>query len=197
MLPKCLKCSRKIPLSWINFSSYRTKYRCIKCGTHHNWNSRRQVTSIVVALSVAVNINLLNYYFQFYWINLSLSLIVAMFISDAIIGFHPYQFVIYSTILTIALVSPMHKNYVRLGVMAVGGSVWFFITTNFAEWMIWDYYPKTIEGLITCYTLAIPFFKNTLISTCLFTGLLTFSIKYLEVVNKKTNHLISNLLARI
>ena len=123
--------------------------------------------------------------------------IVAMFISDVIIGFYSYQFVIYSSILAIALVSPMRKNYVRLGIMAVGGSVWFFITTNFAEWMIWDYYPKTIEGLITCYTLAIPFFKNTLISTCLFTGLLTFSIKYLEVVNKKTSYLISNLLARI
>jgi len=123
--------------------------------------------------------------------------IVAMFISDIIIGFYSYQFVIYSSILAIALVAPMRKNYARLGIMAVGGSVWFFITTNFAEWMIWDYYPKTIEGLITCYTAAIPFFKNTLISTCLFTGLLTFSIKYLEVVNKKTNHLISNLLARI
>ena len=123
--------------------------------------------------------------------------IVAMFISDVIIGFYSYQFVIYSSILAISLVAPMRKNYVRLGIMAVGGSVWFFITTNFAEWMIWDYYPKTIEGLITCYTLAIPFFKNTLISTCLFTGLLTFSIKYLEVVNKKTSYLISNLLARI
>ena len=123
--------------------------------------------------------------------------IVAMFISDVIIGFYSYQFVIYSSILAIALVAPMRKNYARLGIMAVGGSVWFFITTNFAEWMIWDYYPKTIEGLITCYTLAIPFFKNTLISTCLFTGLLTFSIKYLEVVYKKTSYLISNLLARI
>ena len=123
--------------------------------------------------------------------------IVAMFISDVIIGFYSYQFVIYSSIIAIALVSPMRKNYVMLGIMAVGGSVWFFITTNFAEWMIWDYYPKTIEGLITCYTSAIPFFKNTLISTCLFTGLLTFSIKYLEVVNKKTSYLISNLLARI
>jgi len=123
--------------------------------------------------------------------------IVAMFISDVIIGFHSYQFVIYFSILVIAFVAPMRKNYLRLGIIAVGGSVWFFITTNFAVWIIWDYYPKTIEGLITCYTLAIPFFKNTLISTCLFTGLLTFSIKYLEVVNKKTNHLISNLLARI
>ena len=123
--------------------------------------------------------------------------IVAMFISDVIIGFYSYQLVIYSSILAIALVAPMRKNYINLSIMAIGGSVWFFITTNFAEWMIWDYYPKTIEGLITCYTLAIPFFKNTLISTCLFTGLLTFSIKYLEVVYKKTSYLISNLLARI
>ena len=123
--------------------------------------------------------------------------IVAMFISDIILGFHPYQFVIYSTILTIGLVSPMRKNYSMLGIMAVGSSVWFFITTNFAVWILWDYYPKTIEGIIACYTSAIPFFKNTLISTCLFTGLLTFSIKYLEAINKKTSYLISNLSARI
>tara|TARA_B100001250_G_C19784076_1_gene783262 strand:- start:1031 stop:1555 length:525 start_codon:yes stop_codon:yes gene_type:complete len=122
--------------------------------------------------------------------------IFAMFISDIIIGFHPYQFVVYSTILLIALVSPMRKNYLGLGFMAIGGSVLFFITTNFAVWIIWDYYPKTIEGLISCYTLAIPFFKNTLISTCLFTALLTFSIKYIEFVNKKVLSLISNFLVR-
>jgi hypothetical protein len=130
------------------------------------------------------------------WLGIAIP-IVAMFISDIVIGFYSYQLVIYSSIFAIALVTPMHKNYLRLGVMAVGGSIWFFVTTNFAGWIIWDYYPKTIEGLLTCYTLAIPFFKNTLISTCLFTGLLTFSIKYLEVANKKTSCLISNFLARI
>ena len=123
--------------------------------------------------------------------------IVAMFISDVIIGFYSYQFVIYSSILAIALVSPMRKNYIRLGIMAVGGSVWFFITTIFAEWIIWDYYPKTIEGLITCYTLALPFFKNTLISTCLFTGLIVISIKYLEIVNKKTKYFIFNIINKV
>ena len=122
--------------------------------------------------------------------------IVAMFISDVIIGFHPYQFAVYATILTIALVSPMRKNYKMLGIMAVCGSVWFFVTTNFAVWIIWDYYPKTFDGLITCYTLAIPFFKNTIISTCLFTGLLTISIKYLEILNKKTNFFISNFISK-
>ena len=129
------------------------------------------------------------------WLGIAIP-IVAMFISDIVIGFYFYQFVIYSSILAIALVSPMHKNYTRLGIMAVGGSVWFFITTNFAEWIIWDYYPKSIDGLLTCYTLAIPFFKNTLISTCLFTGILTISIKYLESANNKTSIFIYSFIER-
>jgi len=119
--------------------------------------------------------------------------ILAMFISDIIIGFHPYQFAVYSTLISISILSPMHKSYLRLSVMAVLASIWFFITTNFTVWIVWDYYPKTIEGLISCYTLAIPFFKNTLISTCLFTGLLTFLIKYLEIANRKTSNFISNI----
>ena len=120
--------------------------------------------------------------------------ILAMFISDLIIGFHPNQFIIYSIILTISLITPMHKNYVMLGMMALGGSVWFFITSNFAVWSLLDLYPKTIEGLITCYTLAIPFFKNTLISTFLFIGIFTISIKYIEALNEKTNFIIFNLI---
>ena len=117
--------------------------------------------------------------------------IVAMFISDFIIGFHPYQLVIYSTLLTIALIAPMRKNIAMLGIMSLGASIWFFITTNFAVWVMWDYYPKTFEGLLTSYILALPFFKNTIISTCLFTGLLTLSIGYLDILNKKTNYFIS------
>ena len=122
--------------------------------------------------------------------------IIAMFISDIIIGFHPYQFVIYFSILVIGLVAPMHKNYVKLGILAIGASVWFFITTNFAVWIIWDYYPKTIEGLILCYTLAIPFFANTLLSTCVFTGLIIFLIKYIQLAVKKFSNLISIFFAR-
>ncbi len=130
------------------------------------------------------------------WVGIAIP-ILAMFLSDIIIGFHPYQFVVYSSILIIALISPMQKNYINLGIMAIAGSVWFFLTTNFAVWLLWDYYPKNFEGLISCYTLAIPFFKNTLISTCLFTIIFTLSIKYIELANKKTAHLFSILFSRI
>ena len=119
--------------------------------------------------------------------------IMAMFITDIIIGFHSYQIVIYLTLATISLMSPLKKNYTQLALFAIFSSVWFFLVTNFAVWIAWDYYPKNWEGLVLCYTLAIPFFKNTIISTCLFTGLLTIIFKHIEAVNEKTNHLVFNI----
>ena len=113
--------------------------------------------------------------------------IAAMFISDILIGFHIYQLVVYLTLLSISFISPMLMNYKKMAILAISSSVWFFITTNFAVWAMWNTYPKTIEGLLACYTLAIPFFKYTLISTCLFTGLLVILYKYIEAVNAKTN----------
>tara|TARA_B100001250_G_C19510766_1_gene661560 strand:+ start:296 stop:670 length:375 start_codon:yes stop_codon:yes gene_type:complete len=113
-----------------------------------------------------------------------------MFIADVVIGFHPYQLVIYLTIATIGLVSTMQVNYTKLAVLSVSSSVWFFLTTNFAVWLAWDYYPKSFEGLITCYTMAIPFFTNTLISTIVFTALLTLTIKPIRKANEKISNLI-------
>ena len=122
--------------------------------------------------------------------------IFGMFVADIVIGFHPYQLVIYFTIATIGLVSTMKVNYVKLGLLAIGSSVWFFLTTNFAVWLAWDFYPKSFEGLITCYTLALPFFTNTLISTVLFTGILTLAIKPMEKANEKISNFIMFIVRR-
>ena len=116
--------------------------------------------------------------------------IFAMLVADIVIGFHPYQTVIYLTLIVIGLVAPMQRNIKWITAMAILGPVWFFLTTNFAVWLAWDYYPKTVEGLILCYTMAIPFFQNTLISTCIFTGVLTLMIKPLEKINEKTNNMV-------
>lgn len=42
----------------------------------------------------------------------------------------------------------------------------FFIVSNFGVW--WNWYPHNFSSLITCYTLAIPFYKNTLIGDLVF-----------------------------
>ena len=95
--------------------------------------------------------------------------ILALSISDIFLGFHIYQFVVYSSIIIISVFAPMALNNKKIFITAFIASLWFFISTNFAVWLAWDYYPKTATGLIECYTLAIPFFQNTIISTLLFT----------------------------
>tara|TARA_R100001244_G_scaffold3127_1_gene4496 strand:- start:226 stop:732 length:507 start_codon:yes stop_codon:yes gene_type:complete len=105
----------------------------------------------------------------------------AMFIADIIIGFHPYMLWVYGAIGLSTLISSwsmrFNKKYIQLGVMAILSSILFFIITNFGVWTIWDYYPKTINGLLLCYTMAIPFFQNTLLGTMIYTAIIILTIK--------------------
>lgn len=45
----------------------------------------------------------------------------------------------------------------------------FFILTNFASWI--ELYPHTSASLTACYALALPFYRNDVLSTLLVTGL--------------------------
>ena len=45
-------------------------------------------------------------------------------------------------------------------------SLLFFALSNFGVWLSW--YPHTLQGLLTCYTLALPFYRNTLIGDLVF-----------------------------
>jgi hypothetical protein len=55
-------------------------------------------------------------------------------------------------------------------------SVSFFLVSNFTVWAAWQIYPKTPDGLFSCYVAALPFFRNALSSelcfSLLFFGLL-------------------------
>ena len=56
------------------------------------------------------------------------------------------------------------------------GACLFYIITNFGVWSF-GAYGYTLNGLILCYTLAIPFFAYTLISTLLFSTIIETLIK--------------------
>ena len=51
---------------------------------------------------------------------------------------------------------------------ALASSVSFFVISNFAVWAAWNMYPRTLSGLIACYTAAIPFFRGTIESDLFF-----------------------------
>jgi len=48
----------------------------------------------------------------------------------------------------------------------------FFIVSNFGVWISGSLYPLTFDGLLSCYTAAIPFFRSTLSSNMLFSFIL-------------------------
>jgi hypothetical protein len=108
--------------------------------------------------------------------------IAAMIIADFFIGFYSGIIWVYGSILLCGLLSEYSKRFknykLQLGVMAFLSSLIFFIITNFSVWLLGDYYPKTFDGLIICYTMAIPFFRNTILSTLIYTGLFVMTIEF-------------------
>ena len=112
------------------------------------------------------------------------TLLVSMLVADAFIGFYENIFFVYLSLLFLVYI--FYKlgrkiNLKNLFLYSFTGSILFFIITNFGVWSLGSPgldnvpYEKNLQGLIKCYILAIPFIKNTVLST------LTFSYSILLV----------------
>jgi len=76
---------------------------------------------------------------------------------------------------------------IRIGAASLTASVSFFLISNFAVWMVWrDMYPKTFNGLMTCYVAGLPFFRSAVASDLLFTAAF-FGIGYLASRERATS----------
>ena len=101
--------------------------------------------------------------------------LLAMFVTDAIIGFYSYAWMVYISFALIVLLGivMLKKVSVKNVVLAsVTASVSFFVITNFGVWMLGTLYPKTPAGLMESYVAAIPFFQNSLIGDLFFSGVM-------------------------
>ena len=58
----------------------------------------------------------------------------------------------------------------RVVAAALLGPTSFWIVSDFAVWAGGDMYPRTLAGLVACFTAAIPFYRNDLASTTLLLG---------------------------
>lgn len=76
----------------------------------------------------------------------------------------------YAAILWLGASLRENASVLRVGISALAGSVSFFVVSNFAVWASWSMYPKTLLGLMTCYTAALPFFRRGLEGDLLFTA---------------------------
>jgi hypothetical protein len=116
-----------------------------------------------------------------YGILLALS---TMIISDFFIGYNFASPFVYLGLIGYVLAAKLvHDRSRTLILGALSGSVLFFIVSNFGVW-IGPWYPHTIQGLTSCFILAIPFFKNTLASDIIF-SLATFNLFWIYENNWK------------
>jgi len=63
---------------------------------------------------------------------------------------------------------------------ALGGSLIFFVISNFGVWLASPLYPNTLEGLMMCYTAAIPFFHYTIAGNLVYCGVLFGGYEYIK-----------------
>ena len=112
-------------------------------------------------------------------INLSyIVLLISMLLVDVFIGFYKHMIFVYSSLFLITFIFFKISNKINaknLFIFGFLGSIIFFLVTNFGVWAsgvpspITNLpYEKNINGLISCYILAIPFFTKTLVSTIFF-----------------------------
>ena len=101
--------------------------------------------------------------------------IAALLLSDLALGFYPELIFVYLSVAATVLIGwavSKRKTVLRIGAAALASSVLFYVVTNFGVWLVVDFYPKTLAGLVACYVAAIPFFQNTVAGDLFFTVLL-------------------------
>lgn len=114
-------------------------------------------------------------YLKKYWA--ALLPLAAMIVSDYFIGFYDWQ-VMASVYLGIALaffigrILANYKKWYNVIAASLISSLSFFIITNFAVWAFFNWYPHSWQGLLNCFVLAVPFFRNSLAGDLIYTGAL-------------------------
>lgn len=118
------------------------------------------------------------------WLSLIVPLI-AMILSDIILGFSSITIWVYLGFGLITISGWLFKEMKAKSVIM--SSIIFFIVSNFGVW--WLSYPHTIDGLLICYTLAIPFLGYSLLGDIFWSSVLVTSYSYIE---KKVLSFVSN-----
>jgi hypothetical protein len=117
--------------------------------------------------------------------------ILSLFISDLIYqflytqglttikGFYSGQVLNYLLIASVTVIGFfINKNKVgQIFISSLAGAVYFFLASNFMVWIGGGLdinnqpYAKSFNGLLLCFTEALPFFKWSVLSTLLFNGI--------------------------
>lgn len=114
----------------------------------------------------------------------------SLMISDLVIGFHSQMPAVYLGFALMILVGALLKprpSRLSLTAGAALGSFLFFIVSNFFVWFEGSMYLQTWSGLVDCYAMAIPFYRNQLVADFISTFVL------FETANAMKSFVVSHL----
>lgn len=98
--------------------------------------------------------------------------LLALFLSDALMGFYGGMWYVYAAWLIPVLVGRLVRKREGAGAIAAGGALAglsFFSITNFMVWATGHLYPHSAAGLSACFAAAIPFYRNQLLGDAFYT----------------------------
>ncbi len=142
--------------AWANFSPMASM--ALFAGTY--FSNRLQAISWTL-IAVWVSNLLLN------------NLLYTEFNSTFSIGFYSVQMGIFALIsLWGSVFQQKQVNSINFLGANLGAVIGFFFLSNLAAWFASEVsYPRTFEGLLSCYAAGLPFLKNSVLSQFLFSGL--------------------------
>jgi hypothetical protein len=101
-----------------------------------------------------------------------LTALLALVLSDAIMGFYPGFWYVYAAALVPVLLGRLIRNRSNAGAIAAAAlvsSLSFFLITNFMGWATGSMYPHTSGGLFACFAAGIPFYGNQIAGDAVYT----------------------------
>jgi len=106
------------------------------------------------------------------------ALIFGFILTDLVIGLHAVTFFTWGSVILIGLFAKYFVSNIlsRISGALIGACI-FFLITNFGIWSLGSY-GYTLNGFLLCFTLALPFFGYSLVSTLIFSSIIETIYKF-------------------
>ena len=127
--------------------------------------------------------------------------ITAMLIGDLFIGFYDLKLMlaVYISFVLVGMIGVAIRKYKSTETViasSIVSAVLFFLATNFVVWQFSPWYVKSFSGLVQCYTMALPFFRNTFLGNLFYVAVLFGAYESILVFSRRRkligSHIISN-----
>lgn len=113
-----------------------------------------------------------------------------MVISDLIIGIHDVVLFTWGSFALTALLGARlkeKKSVAKVTSMSLVSSLLFYLASNFGVWLM-GWYPRTWQGLVECYLMALPFLRNFTLATLVYSAVFFGAYELIARLVKNTRY---------